>query len=84
MQITQRSESMNPFFDNYVHSRSMLKEFVEQFDNALRRKPENEKIADFNYFNVVSPIYLSFLLRRNFKNFTPTQSSKNFIRSLIA
>jgi len=43
------------FFYGYVHSKTTLKEFVHQFDNALRRMVENEKKADFNYFNRMIP-----------------------------
>ncbi|KAG6696725.1 hypothetical protein I3842_09G163000 [Carya illinoinensis] len=50
-----RSESMNAFFDGYVHFRTNLKEFVDQFDNALKRKIENENLADFQSFNVTIP-----------------------------
>ncbi|XP_041016202.1 protein FAR1-RELATED SEQUENCE 5-like [Juglans microcarpa x Juglans regia] len=42
MSTTQRRESMNTFFDGYVHAKTNLKEFVDQFDNALRKKIENE------------------------------------------
>ncbi|KAG7994084.1 hypothetical protein I3843_01G037700 [Carya illinoinensis] len=55
MSTTQRSESMNAFFDGFVHSWTMLKEFVDQFDNALRKKVENEKLADFHSFNCTIP-----------------------------
>ncbi|XP_042969002.1 protein FAR1-RELATED SEQUENCE 5-like [Carya illinoinensis] len=55
MSTTQRSESMNAFFDGYVHSRTNLKEFVDQFDNALKKKIENENLADFQSFNVTIP-----------------------------
>ncbi|KAG6631832.1 hypothetical protein CIPAW_13G117300 [Carya illinoinensis] len=55
MSTTQRSESMNAFFDGYVHSRTNLKEFVDQFDNALKKKIENENLADFHSFNVTIP-----------------------------
>ncbi|KAG6655026.1 hypothetical protein CIPAW_05G186800 [Carya illinoinensis] len=59
MSTTQRSESMNAFFDGYVHAKTNLKEFVDQFDNALRKKIENESAADFQLFivtiSVVSP-----------------------------
>ncbi|XP_059669005.1 protein FAR-RED IMPAIRED RESPONSE 1-like [Cornus florida] len=31
---------MNAFFDGYVHSKTSLKQFVEQYDNALKSKDE--------------------------------------------
>ncbi|XP_042988818.1 protein FAR-RED IMPAIRED RESPONSE 1-like [Carya illinoinensis] len=52
MSTTQGSESMNAFFDSYVHSRTNLKEFVDQFDNALKKKIKNENLKDFQSFNV--------------------------------
>ncbi|CAJ2652727.1 unnamed protein product [Trifolium pratense] len=51
MSTTQRSESMNSFFDGYVNSKTTLKQFVEQYDNALKDKIEKESKADFNSFN---------------------------------
>ncbi|KAG6646712.1 hypothetical protein CIPAW_07G027200 [Carya illinoinensis] len=56
MSTTQRSESMNAFFDGYVHAKTNLKEFVDQFDNALRKKIETESKADFQSFNVTIPV----------------------------
>ncbi|XP_042975683.1 protein FAR1-RELATED SEQUENCE 9-like [Carya illinoinensis] len=32
-----------------------LKEFVDQYDNALKKKIENENVADFHSFNVTIP-----------------------------
>ncbi|KAG2727384.1 hypothetical protein I3760_01G155000 [Carya illinoinensis] len=55
MSTTQRSESMNAFFDGYVHAKTNLKEFVDQYDNALKKKIENENVADFHSFNVTIP-----------------------------
>ncbi|XP_042954654.1 protein FAR1-RELATED SEQUENCE 1-like [Carya illinoinensis] len=55
MSTTQRSESMNAFFDSYVHAKTNLKEFVDQYDNALKKKIENENVADFHSFNVTIP-----------------------------
>ncbi|KAG7960470.1 hypothetical protein I3843_10G125100 [Carya illinoinensis] len=55
MSTTQRSESMNAFFDGYVHVKTNLKEFVDQFDNALKKKIENENNADFHLFSVTIP-----------------------------
>ncbi|KAG6700728.1 hypothetical protein I3842_08G126900 [Carya illinoinensis] len=56
MSTTQHSESMNAFFDGYVHARTNLKQFVDQFDNALRKKIENENRADFQSFNATIPV----------------------------
>lgn len=42
LSTTQRSESMHAFFDKYVNSKTTLKQFVEQYDNALRDKCEKE------------------------------------------
>jgi hypothetical protein len=50
IRTTQWSESMNIFFDGYVHLFTTLKQFVDQYD-ALRKKVENESLADFKYFN---------------------------------
>ncbi|XP_022891506.1 protein FAR1-RELATED SEQUENCE 5-like [Olea europaea var. sylvestris] len=47
MSTTQKSESMNAFFDRYVHSKTSLKQFVEQYEHALRNKVEKEFQADF-------------------------------------
>ncbi|XP_028082667.1 protein FAR1-RELATED SEQUENCE 6-like [Camellia sinensis] len=51
MSTTQRIESMNAFFDGYVNSKTTLKQFVEQYDNALRCKVEKETKADFKSRN---------------------------------
>ncbi|XP_039119453.1 protein FAR-RED ELONGATED HYPOCOTYL 3-like isoform X3 [Dioscorea cayenensis subsp. rotundata] len=51
MSTTQRSESINAFFDGYVSPTTSLKQFVEQYDNALKSKIEKENKADFSSFN---------------------------------
>ncbi|XP_022866097.1 protein FAR1-RELATED SEQUENCE 1-like [Olea europaea var. sylvestris] len=51
MLTTQRSKSMNAFFDGYVHAKTSLKQFVEQYERALRNKVKNEFIADFKSFS---------------------------------
>ncbi|KAF8405771.1 hypothetical protein HHK36_007849 [Tetracentron sinense] len=38
MSTTQRSESMNAFFDKYVNSQTYLKEFVDKYEMALKDK----------------------------------------------
>ncbi|KAG6731001.1 hypothetical protein I3842_01G108300 [Carya illinoinensis] len=68
MSITQQSESMNAFFDGYVHAKTNLKEFADQFDNALRKKIENENASDFQSFNVVIPVVSPSPLEKIFQN----------------
>uniref|UniRef100_A0A8I6Z1N5 Protein FAR1-RELATED SEQUENCE n=1 Tax=Hordeum vulgare subsp. vulgare TaxID=112509 RepID=A0A8I6Z1N5_HORVV len=53
MSSTQRSESVNALFDGYVHARTTLKQFVEQYGNALRDKVEKENKADSKSFQEV-------------------------------
>ncbi|KAK2375490.1 protein FAR-RED IMPAIRED RESPONSE [Trifolium repens] len=42
MSTTQRSESINAFFDGYINSTTTLRQFVKQYDNALRSRAEKE------------------------------------------
>ncbi|XP_042967484.1 protein FAR-RED ELONGATED HYPOCOTYL 3-like [Carya illinoinensis] len=42
--------------NRYVHARTNSKEFVNQFDNALRKKIENENEVDFHSFNATIPV----------------------------
>ncbi|XP_045821969.1 protein FAR-RED IMPAIRED RESPONSE 1-like [Trifolium pratense] len=51
MSTTQRSESIDSYFDGYVNSKTTLKLFVEQYDTALNDKIEKESMADFDSFN---------------------------------
>ncbi|XP_018814566.2 protein FAR1-RELATED SEQUENCE 4-like [Juglans regia] len=67
MSTTQRSESMNAFFDGFVHSGTTLKEFVDQFDNALRKKVEVETTADFNSSNQTIPCSSAFRIEKQFQ-----------------
>ncbi|KAH7650627.1 FHY3/FAR1 family protein [Dioscorea alata] len=56
MSTTQRSESISAFFDGYVVPTTSLKQFVEQYDNALKSKIEKENKADFATFNSSFPM----------------------------
>ncbi|XP_048498292.2 protein FAR-RED IMPAIRED RESPONSE 1-like [Beta vulgaris subsp. vulgaris] len=48
MKTTQRSESINSFFDGYVHKTTKLCEFAEQYCNAMEARANAEKEADAN------------------------------------
>jgi hypothetical protein len=51
-----------------VHSQTTLKEFVDQFDIALRRMVENEKRADFDSFNRTIPCISPLILEKQFQD----------------
>ncbi|KAG8649126.1 protein FAR-RED IMPAIRED RESPONSE 1 isoform X2 [Manihot esculenta] len=45
---SQRSESVNSFFDKYIHRKITLKEFMKQYGLILQNRYEEEAIADFD------------------------------------
>uniref|UniRef100_A0A453HXH2 Protein FAR1-RELATED SEQUENCE n=1 Tax=Aegilops tauschii subsp. strangulata TaxID=200361 RepID=A0A453HXH2_AEGTS len=67
MSSTQRSESVNAFFDGYVHARTTLKQFVEQYENALRDKVEKETKADSKSFQEEIPCITHFDFEKQFQ-----------------
>ena len=44
------AKSMNAVFNDYLNSSTILKVFVEQFNNALWHKVENEIKSNFEFF----------------------------------
>ncbi|XP_074342290.1 protein FAR1-RELATED SEQUENCE 5-like [Apium graveolens] len=46
MKYSQRSESMNSYFDGHVNSNTPLSEFVEQYENAISNHPNVEDSED--------------------------------------
>ncbi|XP_042983194.1 protein FAR1-RELATED SEQUENCE 6-like [Carya illinoinensis] len=84
MSTTQRSESMNAFFDGYVHAGTTLKEFVDQFDNALRKKVEVETTADFNCSNQTIPCVSPFNIEKQFQKVYTNAKFKEVQRELMS
>lgn len=78
MSTTQRSESMNAFFDGYVNSKTTLKQFVEQYENALRAKVEKERLADFGSLNASIPCVSKYKVERQFQEVYTTKKFKEF------
>lgn len=68
MSTIQRSESMNTFFDGYVHSKISLKQFVEQYERALRSKVEKEFQADFKSFSQLVPCETQFEMEQQYQS----------------
>lgn len=48
MSTSQRAESVNSFFDKYVHKKITLKEFLRQYGVMLQNRYEEESVADFD------------------------------------
>ncbi|VFQ67198.1 unnamed protein product [Cuscuta campestris] len=68
MSSTQRSENMNAFFDGYVHSKTTLKQFVDQYDRALRKKVEMEFQADASPFTKMIPCVTMYEMEKQLKD----------------
>jgi len=66
MSTTQRSESMNAFFDGFINSTTTLQQFVVQYDNAIRQKAEKECEADFASLNTTIPYGSHSIIERQF------------------
>jgi len=58
---------MNAFFDGYVYSKTSLKQFVEQYERALRNKVEKEFHADFKSFSQMIPCATTFEMKKQFQ-----------------
>ncbi|KAF8397853.1 hypothetical protein HHK36_016778 [Tetracentron sinense] len=53
MSTTQRSESINSFFDKYVQKKTTLNEFIEQYKVAIQDRREMETKADFDTWHKI-------------------------------
>ncbi|KAI5315295.1 hypothetical protein L3X38_044471 [Prunus dulcis] len=51
MSITQRSDSMNSYFDGYVNASTNLSQFFKLYEKALESRNEKEVKADFETMN---------------------------------
>ncbi|KAL8543590.1 hypothetical protein ACS0TY_004238 [Phlomoides rotata] len=74
---TQRSEGMHTYFNKFVHSRSTLKQFMEQYDMAMGNKIQKEFIADFQSKNKVVKCVSTFCWEKQFQLTLFSSSFKN-------
>ncbi|XP_058223590.1 protein FAR1-RELATED SEQUENCE 5-like isoform X4 [Rhododendron vialii] len=78
MSSTQRSESMNSYFDDYINSKTTLKQFVEQYENALARKVDNEKNEDTKSSQSYIPCIIEDGLENQFQSAYTNAKAKEF------
>ncbi|KAL8488635.1 hypothetical protein ACS0TY_024797 [Phlomoides rotata] len=64
---TQRSEGMHAYFDEFVHSRSTLKQFMKQYDIAFGNKIQKEFVIDFHYKNKIITCITHFPWEKQFQ-----------------
>ena len=83
MSTIQRSESINAFFDGYVHHQTTLKEFVEQYDKALVKFVVNENTEDFNLFQSCIPCFTHYAMEKQFQCAYLTAKYKEFRKELL-
>ncbi|KAH9730149.1 protein FAR1-RELATED SEQUENCE [Citrus sinensis] len=84
MSTTQRSESMNTFFDGFVNSKTNMKQFVKQCENALRRKAELEWQADAKCFSKRTPCVSRYEMERQVEEVYTISKFKEFQEELTA
>ncbi|GAB4847807.1 Protein FAR-RED ELONGATED HYPOCOTYL 3 [Ancistrocladus abbreviatus] len=51
MSTVQRMESVNSFFDKYVHKKTTVSEFVKQYEAIIQDRYEEEAKADYDTWN---------------------------------
>lgn len=65
MSTTQQSESMHAVLTNTL-MKTTLKQFVEQYDKALKDKYEKENRTDSDSFNSMRPCITDYHIKNNF------------------
>ncbi|XP_039143920.1 protein FAR1-RELATED SEQUENCE 5-like [Dioscorea cayenensis subsp. rotundata] len=65
MTTTQRSESINSFFDGFVNAQTPLDEFVMQYDKALLARRNVEESEDFKTLNSIANFYTGHPIERH-------------------
>ncbi|GER40718.1 FAR1-related protein [Striga asiatica] len=78
MSTTQRSESINAFFDGYVNAKTTLKQFVEQYERALRSKVEKEIQADYKSYSAIVLCATMYELEKQFQAIYTISKFKEF------
>ncbi|KAL8535490.1 hypothetical protein ACS0TY_011210 [Phlomoides rotata] len=67
MILTQRSEGMHAYFDDYIHSRCTLKELMEQYEVAISKKIQKEFMVEYDSKMKVKKCKTDFPWERQFQ-----------------
>jgi len=78
MLTTQQSEGMNAFFDGYVHSKTSLKQFIEQYERVMKCKVEKDFQADVRSFSQMVPCASNYPMEKQFQEVYTIAKFKEF------
>lgn len=78
MKTTQRSESINSFFDGYVKKQTQLHEFISQYFAAMEARVYAEKSADADSTWYVQELVTDFPIEAEFRKFYTNNKFKEF------
>ena len=67
-----------------MNSKTSLKQFIKQYDLALRNKVEKENLADFQSFSTLIPCVTHFDIERQFQRIYTHSKFKEFQTELAA
>ncbi|CAM8929756.1 unnamed protein product [Rhodiola kirilowii] len=68
MLTTERSETMHPYFDGFVSTKTSLKQFLEGYEAIVQSKAEQEAQADYNSFNSVRRCVTKYNIEKQFQD----------------
>ncbi|KAH9762552.1 protein FAR1-RELATED SEQUENCE [Citrus sinensis] len=76
--LYEEHESINAFFDGFVNAKINLKQFVKQYENALRRKVELEWQADKKCFSKKTPCVSRYEIEKQVEKVYTISKFKEF------
>ncbi|KAH9752431.1 protein FAR1-RELATED SEQUENCE [Citrus sinensis] len=83
MSTTQHSESMNAFLYGYVNSKTTLKQFVEQYSNALKNKAQKEVEEDAQCSSHQLPCVTSYAMEKQIRDVYTISKFQEFQQELV-
>lgn len=83
MSTTQRSESVNFFFNCYFNVKTFLREFVENYDCTLKDKVEKEIEAETRSLSTIIPYVTQHAYRKTIQEIYPNEKSKEVLKEII-
>ncbi|KAL0390031.1 UNVERIFIED_CONTAM: protein FAR1-RELATED SEQUENCE 5 [Sesamum calycinum] len=84
MSITQRSDSMNSYFDGYVNASTNLNQFFKLYEKALESRHEKEVKADFDTMNTSAVLKTPSPMEKQASDFYTRKIFMRFQEELVS